>query len=53
MPVAEKLHGSGDVDRFIEVPHAADSSFAGGQKRQVPELGGLRRQFRDGQRVIP
>jgi len=35
VPVAEELHGGGEVDRLVEVPHLP-WRFHSGQERQVP-----------------
>ena len=53
MPVAEELHGGGEVDRFVEVADAAGGGLAGGEERQVPALGGLGGQVGDGQCAVP
>jgi hypothetical protein len=40
VPVAEELHGDGQVDRFVEVT-VGGGGLAGGQECQVPVAGGL------------
>ena len=47
VPVPDELHGCGEVDRFVEVAHAASGGLAGGQECQVPALGGLPGQVGD------
>ena len=53
MPVAEELHGGGEVDCLVKVAEAAGGGLAGGQERQVPSPGGLGGEVGDVERTVP